>query len=170
MERNKVVIVDEQDHALGEMDKLEAHQKGVLHRAFSIFIFNSDGQMLIHQRAIDKYHGGGLWTNACCSHPQLNENIQESAAQRLGYEMGLQCDLEKIFSFTYNTPVENDLIEHEYDHVFVGYTDRQPLPNPLEVQHYQWIDRSDLLAKIANQPNAFTSWFKMALPRIIAYM
>ena len=117
MDRNKVVLVDEQDHALGEMDKMEAHEKGMLHRAFSIFIFNSERQMLIHQRAQHKYHGGGLWTNACCSHPQWGEEIKASASQRLAYEMGLKCDIDHLFSFMYHTPVENNLIEHEYDHV-----------------------------------------------------
>jgi isopentenyl-diphosphate delta-isomerase len=167
MERNKVVLVDEKDQVLGEMDKMEAHEKGILHRAFSIFIFNSKGQMLIHQRANEKYHGGGLWTNACCSHPQWDEDIKESAEQRLQFEMGLQCDLKKVFAFVYHTPVENDLIEHEYDHVLVGYTNQQPIPNPIEVQAYRWIDKLELLQKIKYQPDDFTYWFRMALPQII---
>jgi isopentenyl-diphosphate delta-isomerase len=170
MERNQVVLVDEQDQALGEMDKMEAHQKGALHRAFSIFILNSNGQMLIHQRANHKYHGGGLWTNACCSHPQWGEDILVSAGQRLGYEMGLTCALKEVFSFVYNTPVENNLIEHEYDHVLVGYTDQQPLPNPDEVQDYRWISRGDLMQEIAAKPDQFTYWFRMALPRIITQL
>lgn len=170
MERNKVVLVDEQDKVLGEMNKMEAHEKGILHRAFSIFIFNSKGQMLIHQRANEKYHGGGLWTNACCSHPQWDEDIKESAEQRLQFEMGLQCDLKRVFAFVYHTPVENDLIEHEYDHVLVGYTNQQPIPNPIEVQAYQWIDKLELLQKIKDQPEAFTYWFRMALPQIIKHI
>lgn len=170
MERNKVVLVDENDQPIGEMDKMEAHEKGILHRAFSIFIFNSKGEMLIHQRANKKYHGGGLWTNACCSHPQWDEDIKESAEQRLQFEMGLQCNLKKVFAFIYHTPVENDLIEHEYDHVLVGYTDLLPIPNADEVENYQWIERSDLLKKVADQPDLFTYWFRMALPRIIAHI
>src|SRR6187431_2141990 len=106
MNRNKVVLVDRNDNAIGEMDKLEAHLKGDLHRAFSIFLFNSHGEMLIHQRASGKYHGAGLWTNACCSHPQLEEDIRQSALERLQYEMGLQCNIDKAFSFIYYAPVE----------------------------------------------------------------
>ena len=170
MKRNKVILVDEQDHVVGEMDKMEAHEKGILHRAFSIFIFNSKGQMLIHQRANEKYHGGGLWTNACCSHPQLDEDIKESAEQRLQFEMGLQCDLKRVFAFIYHTPVENNLIEHEYDHVLVGYTDREPVPNVNEVMNYKWIDRLDLLQQIAAEPDAFTYWFRIALPQIIKHI
>ncbi|MEN5086397.1 isopentenyl-diphosphate Delta-isomerase [Sphingobacterium faecium] len=167
MDRNKVVLVDEQDHALGEMDKMEAHEKGMLHRAFSIFIFNSERQMLIHQRAQHKYHGGGLWTNACCSHPQWGEDIKASASQRLAYEMGLKCDIDHLFSFMYHTPVENNLIEHEYDHVLIGYTDDQPNFNPDEVQNYQWIDKAELLKQLEEQPEKFTYWFRTAVPQII---
>ncbi|MBB2954099.1 isopentenyl-diphosphate Delta-isomerase [Sphingobacterium sp. JUb56] len=170
MKRNKVILVDEQDHVVGEMDKMEAHEKGILHRAFSIFIFNTKGQMLIHQRANEKYHGGGLWTNACCSHPQLDEDIEESAKERLQFEMGLQCELKRVFSFIYHTPVENNLIEHEYDHVLVGYTDREPVPNVNEVMNYKWIDRLDLLQQIAAEPDAFTYWFRIALPQIIKHI
>lgn len=170
MERNNVVLVDEQDRELGVMDKMEAHQQGILHRAFSVFIFNSTGQLLIHQRANHKYHGGGLWTNACCSHPQWGDDLVESAQQRLQFEMGLTCALKKVFSFVYHTPVENNLIEHEYDHVFVGFTEVEPVPNPDEVQAYQWIDRADLMQQIADQPEKFTYWFRMALPRIIAQL
>ncbi|MGA6119921.1 isopentenyl-diphosphate Delta-isomerase [Sphingobacterium anhuiense] len=170
MKRNKVILVDEQDHVVGEMDKMEAHEKGILHRAFSIFIFNTKGQMLIHQRANEKYHGGGLWTNACCSHPQWDEDVEESAKERLQFEMGLQCELKRVFSFIYHTPVENNLIEHEYDHVLVGYTDREPVPNVNEVMNYKWIDRLDLLQQIAAEPDAFTYWFRIALPQIIKHI
>lgn len=170
MVRNKVVLVDEQDRALSEMDKMDAHKIGALHRAFSIFIFNSNGEMLIHQRANHKYHGGGLWTNACCSHPQWDEDVEESAKERLQFEMGLQCELKRVFSFIYHTPVENSLIEHEYDHVLVGYTDREPVPNVNEVMNYKWIDRLDLLQQIAAEPDAFTYWFRIALPQIIKHI
>lgn len=168
MERNKVVLVDELDHALGEMDKMEAHINGSLHRAFSVFLFNSKGQMLIHQRALQKYHGGGLWTNACCSHPQWDEDIQKSAEQRLQFEMGIKCQLKKVFSFVYHTKVENDLIEHEYDHVLVGYSDAKPILNTDEVRDYKWMDSLELLRKIVEQPDIFTYWFRMALPRVLA--
>ncbi|MCL7986900.1 isopentenyl-diphosphate Delta-isomerase [Sphingobacterium sp. lm-10] len=168
MERNQVVLVDQYDQEVGEMDKLLAHQRGELHRAFSIFIFNKAGQMLIHQRAAKKYHGGGLWTNACCSHPQKGEDLKSAAKERLGFEMGLVCDVERIFSFVYHSPVENGLIEHEYDHVFVGYTDVEPQPNPAEVQDYQWISLEELQQKIEQSPEQFTYWFKSALTRVIA--
>lgn len=167
MERNKVVLVNPQDEALGEMDKMEAHVTGLLHRAFSIFIFNYKGEMLTHQRAYNKYHGGGLWTNACCSHPQWDEDVKEAALERLQYEMGLECTINKAFPLLYKTRVENNLIEHEYDHIFIGYTDARPLPHPNEVQHYQWISPDILQQKMNEQPDNFTYWFRMAMPNVL---
>lgn len=165
MNRDKVVLVDEADVAIGEMDKLEAHQKGVLHRAFSVFLFNEKGEMLLHQRAAGKYHGANLWTNACCSHPQWGEDVAESALERLQYEMGLTCALEKAFSFRYYTPVENNLIEHELDHVFTGKVpaDCLPQPNPDEVQAYRWVAPDALEKEVAAHPEGYTFWFKTAL-------
>ena len=167
MERNKVVLVNTEDEALEEMDKMEAHVQGILHRAFSVFIFNQKGDMLIHQRATNKYHGADLWTNACCSHPQWGEDVRQSALDRLEYEMGLKCDIKKAFSFLYKTSVENNLTEHEFDHVFVGYTDENPNPNPEEVQNYQWISPEKLQEQIKAQPQLFTYWFRMALPKVL---
>ena len=167
MNRNKVVLVDTNDRAKGEMDKLEAHLKGELHRAFSIFLFNSDGEMLIHQRATNKYHGGGLWTNACCSHPQWSEDIKQSALQRLNYEMGLHCNIDKAFSFIYNSHVENGLIEHEYDHVFIGYTNNTPDPHPDEVQNYKWTCPILLKNEVMQQSDHFTYWFRTALDNVL---
>lgn len=166
MKRDQVVLVDRMDNALGSMDKIEAHIKGELHRAFSVFLFNSKGEMLIHQRAAEKYHGANLWTNACCSHPQWNEDIKTSALERLDYEMGLECNIIPSFSFLYNTPVENGLIEHEFDHVFIGHTDKVPNPRKEEVQDFKWILPSNLLEEIESEPTLFTTWFKMALPRV----
>lgn len=163
MNRDKVVLVDENDFPLGEMEKLEAHLKGALHRAFSVFVFNPNGEMLIHQRAAGKYHGAGLWTNACCSHPQWGEDVRESARERLQYEMGLDCELEKRFSFHYHTPVENNLIEHEFDHVFRAITDQQPDPHPKEVQDFRWMPMDVLLEDIKTFPQRYTFWFKKAL-------
>ena len=163
MDRNNVILVDEDDLPLGEMDKLEAHEKGILHRAFSVFIYNEMGQMLIHQRADHKYHGAGLWTNACCSHPQWGEDTKVSALQRLAYEMGLQCDLEFKFSFLYKTEVENNLIEHEFDHVFMGVTGLPPVPNPEEVKDYKWIYPIELRKDIEQNPSQYTFWFKQIL-------
>lgn len=166
MIRDKVILVDQNDLELGTIDKMEAHIKGMLHRAFSIFLFNSKKEMLIHQRAADKYHGGGLWTNACCSHPQPGEELKASAMERLHFEMGLECDLQKAFSFIYHAPVENNLIEHEYDHVYIGFTDDTPIPNPEEVQDYRWISTPDLKKEIELQPEKFTFWFKRAIQLI----
>ncbi|WGQ09752.1 isopentenyl-diphosphate Delta-isomerase [Pedobacter gandavensis] len=168
--RNKVVLVDQHDKTIGEMDKIEAHQKGFLHRAFSIFLFNNKGEMLIHQRAKHKYHGAGLWTNACCSHPQLGEDIKLSAMERLQFEMGIQCNIEKVFSFIYNTSVENNLIEHEFDHVFIGYTDAIPRPNAKEVQTFKWIDTTILSKDIQEHPDQYTYWFKMVFSNILDYL
>lgn len=164
---SKVVLVDDNDESIGEADKLIAHQKGLLHRAFSVFLFNSEGKMLLQQRAEGKYHGAGLWTNACCSHPQDGEDIKESATRRLLYEMGITCDISKVFAFTYHTEVENGLIEHEYDHVFLGISDKQPQPNPLEVKDYKWITTTELLNEIETSPKKYTYWFRMAMPIIL---
>lgn len=165
--RDNVVLVDKEDNPISEMDKIEAHKKGLLHRAFSVFLFNEKGEMLIHRRAAHKYHGAGLWTNACCSHPQLGEDILESAHDRLYYEMGIRCDLEKVFSFIYNTPVENNLIEHELDHVFIGYTNVEPVPNPEEVESYKWISIARLNQEMKENPELYTFWFRTALPKVL---
>lgn len=166
--RNKVVLVDQQDTPIQEMDKMEAHRQGLLHRAISVFLFNSKGEMLIHQRADSKYHGGGLWTNACCSHPQFGEDVGESARTRLKYEMGLDCRLEKVFSFVYRADVENGLIEYEYDHVFIGYTDVIPQPNPAEVKNYRWVDPHLLKEDISRVPENYTTWFRIVLDKVVA--
>lgn len=166
MQRNKVVLVDQHDNPLGEMDKLEAHQKGILHRAFSIFLFNTDGEMLIHQRAANKYHGGGLWTNACCSHPQWNEDIVDSASERLQFEMGMYGNFKKAFSFIYHSPVENGLIEHEFDHILIGHSNVQPNPHPDEVQDYKWMNQFELQKSIQQQPEDYTFWFKEAIKEV----
>lgn len=170
MDRNNVVLVDENDRSLGVMDKLAAHQEGLLHRAFSIFIFNDRQELLLQQRAAHKYHGAGLWTNTCCSHPQWNEEVIESAVERLQWEMGMNCDLHFSHSFIYNTVVENNLIEHEYDHVFVGYCTDNPLLNPEEVQDYKWMDPSDIRKDILVHPEKYTYWFKESLPLVMRYM
>lgn len=166
MQRDKVILVDQNDLEVGAIDKMEAHIKGMLHRAFSIFLFNSKKEMLIHQRAAGKYHGGGLWTNACCSHPQPGEELKSSAIERLYFEMGLHCDLQKAFSFIYHAPVENGLIEHEYDHVYIGFTDDNPILNPEEVQAYRWVSTQDLKKEIETEPEKFTFWFKKAVQMI----
>ncbi|WP_410220709.1 isopentenyl-diphosphate Delta-isomerase [Pedobacter sp.] len=168
MERNKVILVNENDQVLGEMNKLEAHQKGLLHRAFSVFIFNSKGELLLQQRAAHKYHGAKLWTNTCCSHPQLNEDMRMGAEERLKYEMGLKCNLKFLYSFIYKAEVENNLIENEYDHVFIGLSDDEPTINKEEVQDYKWMNLNKVLEDINLNPEVYTYWFKAALPKVIS--
>ena len=158
-----VILVDSQDNELGIMEKLEAHEKGLLHRAFSIFIFNSKGEMLIQQRAYSKYHSPGLWTNACCSHPAPNETILEAARRRLKEELGMSALLVDAFHFEYRETFENNLTEHELDHVLVGYCDENPILNPEEAKDYRWINWTDLLGEIESNPQNFTIWFKIIL-------
>jgi isopentenyl-diphosphate delta-isomerase len=160
MGTNEVVLVNEKDEILGTMEKLRAHEEGVLHRAFSVIIFNSKGEMLIHKRASDKYHCGGLWTNACCSHPRLNESPLEGAKRRLEEEMGFTTTLSQNGSFIYKVDLENGLIEHEYDHLFIGHYDQNPSPNTSEVEDWKYISVNELLASIKEHPKAYTFWFK----------
>lgn len=165
----EVVLVNEQDEAIGTMEKMEAHQKGELHRAFSIFIYNSHGEMLLQQRAMSKYHNGGLWTNACCSHPQPDEAIEIAASRRLKEELGFTTPLKKIFSFTYKANFANGLTEYEYDHVFVGTYDGEINPDPLEVMNVKFMMPEQIKDDLKSSPASFTAWFKIALPKIDLY-
>lgn len=170
MERDKVILVDEKDRETGIMNKLEAHEKGLLHRAFSIFIFNHENQLLLQQRALSKYHSPGLWTNTCCSHPQPGEILIESAQRRLMEEMGFSCDITKIFDFTYKAEVGNGLTEHEFDHVFTGLYSSDPFPNKEEVADFRWISMEKLLLEIRENPEKFTIWFRIILERYLKYL
>lgn len=156
-----VILVDEQDNELGLMEKIEAHEKGVLHRAFSVFILNSKNQLLLQQRALHKYHSGGLWTNTCCSHPRQGESNVEAAHRRLQEEMGMVAPLEKLLHFVYRAEFDNGMIEHELDHVFVGKSEENPKINPEEVEAYKWIDLDELKEDIENTPEIYTEWFKI---------
>jgi isopentenyl-diphosphate delta-isomerase len=158
-----VVLVDSQDNEVGIMEKLEAHEKGLLHRAFSIFLFNSKGEMLLQQRALSKYHSPGLWTNACCSHPAPNETTLEAGKRRLQEELGLSTVLVEAFKFEYRAKFDNSLTEHELDHVLVGYTDDFPQLNLDEAQDYRWVRWADLLSEMVLYPEKFTVWFKLIL-------
>ena len=161
-----VILVDEQDNEIGVMEKLQAHEEGRLHRAFSVFIFNDKNELLLQQRALSKYHSAGLWTNTCCSHPRPNETIKDAANRRLFEEMGMSCDLKIKTNFIYKTPFDNGLTEHELDYVLVGYTDRQPNINKEEVENFKWLSVLDIKKDIALNPNTYTSWFKIALDSV----
>ncbi len=160
MVEDLIVLVNEKDENIGSIGKLEAHQKGLLHRAFSIIIWNEQNEILIHQRAFGKYHSEGLWTNTCCSHPKVGETVLEAAHRRLQEEMGFDCELDQKFHFIYQVELENHLIEHELDHILIGKFNENPNPNPEEVQNFRWISLEELKLEIAQNPERFTFWFK----------
>jgi len=166
--KDEVIIVNERDEWLGTMDKMEAHRNGVLHRAFSIFIQNSGGELLLQQRAENKYHSGGLWSNTCCSHPMPAESTVAAAHRRLQEEMGFDCDLEQIFTLRYKKEVNNDLIENEYDHIFYGIYDGLVNINAEEVQDYQYMSIENLEKMMQTLPESFTAWLHLALPEFKA--
>ena len=170
MSEEKVVLVDKKDFQLGLMPKLEAHRKGVLHRAFSVFIFNSSKLLLMQKRSSLKYHSPGLWTNTCCSHQRDGESTVDAAKRRLNEEMGLNVDLKETFSFIYKANLENGLIEHEFDHVLVGFTDFNPKINTNEVEDWKWIDLSFLELDLDKNPNIYTEWFKIIFKRVKGYI
>jgi isopentenyl-diphosphate delta-isomerase len=169
MKMNEVILVDEQDQVLGTMEKMEAHRQGVLHRAFSVFIFDTKGRMLLQQRAAHKYHGGLLWSNACCSHPYPEEVTLAAAHRRLVEELGFDTELKEIFSFTYKAEVENHLIEHEFDHVLAGVYEGKIVPHPEEVADYCYSSMDETGVAIQNHPGKFTSWFRIVFPQIEAW-
>jgi len=162
-----VILVDESDNATGTAQKMEAHQRGLLHRAFSIFLFNESGEMLIQQRASDKYHSAGLFSNTCCSHPRPGEKTKVAARRRLKEEMGVDCDLVSAFEMPYRAEFNNGLIENEYDHIFVGLFSGHPVPDPREVKSWRWIKFDELFLWLQNQPDQFTVWFELAADRAI---
>lgn len=164
-----VILVDENDRPTGVMEKQEAHEKGVLHRAITVYIFNSRRQLLLQQRACGKYHSGGLWSNTCCSHPAPGEDSLQAAYRRLYQEMGLRCALTPMFTLTYCLPLENGLTEHEVGHVYFGLTDDIPQANPDEAAGFQYLSLDQISQRIAASPEAFTSWFRLTFSRIPAY-
>lgn len=165
-----VILVDEHNNEIGLMEKLEAHQKALLHRAFSIFILNSKGELLLQQRALNKYHSGGLWTNTCCSHPRANEQTIDAAQRRLVEEMGFDCELTEKFSFLYKAPFDNGLTEHELDFIFVGEFNGIPNINPEEVNDYSWMMIEDILLDAKQLPNKYTEWFKIILNQYVSHL
>lgn len=170
METKQVILVDENDVVRGTMEKMEAHKKGELHRAFSIFIFNSKKELLLQRRAFNKYHSGGLWTNTCCSHPEPEDNLLEAAHKRLIEEMGFDCDLKNVFHFIYKIELDNELTEHELDYVFIGYYDKSPQINLQEVSEWKYIGINEIKARLKSDPDQYTSWFKIVFAKVLEYL
>ena len=166
----QVILVNEKDEPIGLMGKMEAHEKGLLHRAFSVFIFNSKQEVLLQQRAACKYHSPNLWTNTCCSHPRAGETNQQAGERRLQEEMGLQVPLREVFSFIYKAPFDNGLTEHEYDHVLVGYSDAQPQINPEEVASWKWLSLEAIKEDILQAPEQYTAWFKIIFEKFYHHL
>ncbi len=162
-----VVLVDEQDNEIGLMEKMEAHEKGLLHRAFSVFLFNSKKEFLLQRRALSKYHSGGLWTNTCCSHPRNGETTLNAAKRRLQEEMGFVCEIEEQFSFIYKKELDNNLTEHELDHVFFGQYEGKIDFNQDEVMDYKYVKLDDLLLDMQNNPDDYTVWFKICFDEVL---
>lgn len=161
-----VVLVNEEDKSIGTMEKMEAHTKGALHRAFSVFIFNSKGELLLQQRALEKYHSPGLWTNTCCSHPRPDEAVEDAAHRRLAEEMGMECSLDYRFRFLYKAQFNNGLIEHELDHVFFGRSDMPPLLNAQEVADYRYIKMELLEKDLKEFPENYSPWLRVCFEKV----
>ena len=163
-------LVDENDEPIGTMEKMEVHQKALLHRAFSIFVFNDKGEILLQKRANKKYHSGGLWANACCSHPKPGEETLAAAKKRLHEEMGFDVALTKAFDFIYKAPFDNGLTEYEFDHVFVGTYDGDIFPDAEEVSDYCYKSVEEVKNSIQSHPQKYTEWFKIAFPKMEEYL
>ena len=157
----QVILVDEADKEIGTMEKMKAHRLARLHRAFSVFIFNDRGELLLQQRASGKYHSPGLWSNTCCGHPRPGETIVSAAQRRLKEEMGFSCPLKEVFRLVYRSEFENGLVEHEVDHVLQGNYSKDPQPEPGEASDFRWISISALRTEIMNTPERFTTWLKL---------
>jgi isopentenyl-diphosphate delta-isomerase len=170
MKEEKVILVDSEDKPIGTLPKMEAHEKGVLHRAFSVFILNQKGELMLQQRAHHKYHSPGLWTNTCCSHQREGEQNIEAGMRRLDEEMGFSVTLEELFSFIYKAPFDNGLTEHELDHVMLGHYEDVPQINTEEVAEWKWMSLIDIEADIAINPDEYTVWFKIIFERFFNHI
>lgn len=164
-----VILVDQEDRQTGVMEKIQAHREAMLHRAFSVFVFNSRGELMLQQRALSKYHSPGLWTNTCCSHPRPGEETEAAAHRRMVEEMGFDCKLEKVFHFTYKAPFDNELTEYEVDHVFVGISDEMPDINPEEVESFRFDTLENIETQMQSDPEQFTVWFRIAFDRVVKF-
>ena len=170
MKKEYVILVDTADSELGTMEKIEAHEKAVLHRAFSVFIFNDRGELMLQQRAAHKYHSPLLWTNTCCSHQRQGESNIQAGKRRLQEEMGFEVDLEEKFHFVYKAEFDNGLTEHELDHVMVGYYNEEPIINLEEVASWRWIDMEVLQKDMKDNPQDYTVWFKIIFDRFVEFL
>lgn len=166
--KEKIILVDLHDQMIGTMDKMAVHRKGALHRAFSVFLFNSQGQLLLQQRASEKYHSGGLWTNTCCGHPRPGEQTLGAAGRRLREELGLTCELEELFHFVYRHEFDNGLTEHEYDHVVIGFSDELPDPDPAEVADFSYLQPDELTADLRLRPEKYTAWLNICFNQVLS--
>jgi isopentenyl-diphosphate delta-isomerase len=169
MAEEKVILVDKNDNVLGLMGKMEAHEKAILHRAFSVFIFNTEGKLLLQQRALHKYHSPGLWTNTVCSHPRNGETTSDAAHRRISEEMGFDSEFDEAFTFLYKAEVGQGLIEHEFDHVFIGNSDTKPEINPEEVAAWKYVDLVWLENDVKENSKNYTEWFKIALEEVLKH-
>jgi len=167
--KEEIILVDEKDNEVGVGKKLKVHREGKLHRAFSIFIFKSKGDLLLQKRASGKYHSSGLWTNTCCSHPRPNELLAKAAHRRLREEMGIDCELKEIFSFVYKANL-GDLTEYEFDHVFIGKFDGNPILNEEESEDWKRMKPEELKVDVKENPEKYTYWFKLILDRVLSYI
>lgn len=163
----EVILVDKNDRAIGKMEKMEAHVKGVLHRAFSAFIFNSENELILQQRSLTKYHSPGLWTNTCCSHPRFGETLESAVHRRLKEEMGFDCEVERKLQFVYKAQVGQGLTEHELDHVFFGFTDVQPVINMEEVNDWKTMSMADIRIDMKAHPEVYTVWFRIIFDEVM---
>ena len=170
MIEDKVILVDNNDNQIGLMPKLEAHEKGVLHRAFSVFIFNNYGELMLQRRALTKYHSPGLWTNTCCSHQRDGESNISSGKRRLNEEMGFDTELFEKTSFIYKAKFDNGLIEHEFDHVLVGSYNHSPIINSIEVDSWKWMSLENIKKDINDHPDNYTAWFKIIFEKYYKYI
>ena len=163
---DQVVLVDERDRELGSFPKLQAHQEGRLHRALSVLVFNTSGELLMQRRAIGKYHSGGLWSNTCCTHPGPGEPVADAARRRLFEEMRLTCEVERVGEIVYRAEFESGLVEHEYDHLFIGRSDADPRPNADEVADWRWMSWNAVRLDLAANPAAYTRWLGLVLDEV----
>lgn len=165
MEEEKVILVNEKDEQIGLMPKMEAHEKALLHRAFSVFVFNDKNELMIQQRAHGKYHSPGLWTNTCCSHQRVGESNVDAGKRRLQEEMGFSTDLKDTISFIYKAPFDNGLTEHEFDHILIGKFEGEPNLNPDEASDWKWVSLDELKKDMTENPDRYTEWFKIIFDR-----